>query len=768
MSGAWELGQRELGLYWDEFPSKYWLFVRPFVRHWFTMKFYVHFDGPPVFTMVFKWNSSETGTLKNLLEIFLAAFNAKYSPLTELSLDNTSLVDMKKTVLLLEKEVKSVVKHSTDLFVVARELPEPKERQRKVLGTLVKSSVSPIRLLSEKEKSGKLANEVTATATCGTASSDKELHCSRGETTARFTLSNLKKVGSLRNAARICAKALEGEENNTSALSCLAEIYLEAARPSLALKYIEAAIQVNPDDPGLNFTLGNCLAHVGRLQEATNAYLKYMSHLEVTGASKRQIHDVQAAIAKIFAKEGKIQMARELFANVLKEDDTHLESLKGYAIHTAGFSQKDLHEAIAVMTSALVHSTGNREIRKEVAKLISWPGGMGVFKDQLSETWESSESMMYMADILRESGAIKQALELVKHACELSPQDPSICLYLVHTYEILNEHNKAFLEASAFLKKNHALKIGNLSISQIVPFLQQVTEDIYLNNAPVTVLPCFSNQENTGRALDSEFQQLGLLFTLVKILFVRGALNLVNPLLPILDKLHNDRGLHLTLLRNEAAFYSCISYVMKVPFSPLPQNPKFVYFAADSHCISPAWRVINYIDEPHVIHPLLATGVKLWHIRKEGCFYPKFSLLNALKAVPNGSVVIFNIGEIDCREGLLRAVNNCKYDTMEEAIAAAVDIYIGFLLEQKEQRSFVTFVHPVFPILDETRSVVLQFNEKLEKHVKDCSGLHWLDLMDELLVNGNSEFNHAYKLDGTHVHPKYMFLLEKALKGSVC
>ena len=92
--------------------------------------------------------------------------------------------------------------------------------------------------------------------------------------------------------------------------------------------------------------------------------------------------------------------------------------------------------------------------------------------------------------------------------------------------------------------------------------------------------------------MDSEFQQLGLLFTLdlVKSLFVKGALNLVESLLPILDKLHEGRGLHLTFLRNEAAyFYSCISHVMKVPFSHLPQNPEFIYFASDSHCISPAW-----------------------------------------------------------------------------------------------------------------------------------------------------------------------------------
>lgn len=747
--------------------------LEPFKLPSFTMKFYIHFDGPPEFTMVFRWSRSHNGNLKYLMQTFLDAFNAKYSPVTKLSVDNTALIDKRRTALSIEREVNAVVKDGADLFVVARKFAEPDDSQRTVCDSFMNLNVSSnhsSEIPSEKDLESKEARRrktKLGSANPPTTALKKDLKGNTPEHASGFTLPELKKAGSLRKAAGICAQALQVEENNFSALSCLAEIYLEAGRPNLALEYIEAAVKVNPNNAALSYILGNCLAENERLEDATKAYIKCMINLETSGASQREIHNVQAAIAKIFAKQGNIQMAQELFANVLKEDDTHVESLRGFAIHTAGNSEEDLHEAIAIMTSALVQSKGNREIRKQFAGLLNCPGGMGVFKNQLSEAWESSESMMYMADILRDAGAIKQALELVNRAHQLSPLDPSVCLYLVHTYEILNEHNHAFSEARTFMKENRSLKIGNISFSQIVPFLEQVTENIYLNNAPLTVFPNLNDQDGVAKALDSEFQQLGLLFTLVKILFIKGALNLVEPLLPVLDKLHDGRNLHLTLLQNEAAFYSCISHVMKVPFSPLHQNLGFVYFASDSHCISPAWRLINYRGKPHVIHPLLATGVKIWHMRKENCFYPKFSLLNALNAIPDSSVVIFNIGEIDCREGLLQAINSCKYDTMEEAIETVVEIYVRFLQEQMEQRDFYTFVHPVFPVLDETRTVVLQFNEKLEKCIKNCNGLHWLDFLDTLLANGHSEFNSSYKLDGTHVHPKYVTLLEKALADAV-
>lgn len=55
--------------------------------------------------------------------------------------------------------------------------------------------------------------------------------------------------------------------------------------------------------------------------------------------------------------------------------------------------------------------------------------------------------------------------------------------------------------------------------------------------------------------------------------------------------------------------------------------------------------------------------------------------MNVLKDVLNGFFVIFNVGEIDCWEGLLRVVDNCKYDIMEEVIEVVVEIYIVFFIE---------------------------------------------------------------------------------------
>ena len=59
--------------------------------------------------------------------------------------------------------------------------------------------------------------------------------------------------------------------------------------------------------------------------------------------------------------------------------------------------------------------------------------------------------------------------------------------------------------------------------------------------------------------------------------------------------LHTGRGLHLTLIRNEAAYFACIHQVLTScdPISPPTEGEKRVYFIGDSHCSTPAWRHIN-------------------------------------------------------------------------------------------------------------------------------------------------------------------------------
>jgi len=48
--------------------------------------------------------------------------------------------------------------------------------------------------------------------------------------------------------------------------------------------------------------------------------------------------------------------------------------------------------------------------------------------------------------------------------------------------------------------------------------------------------------------------------------------------------------------------------------------------------------------------------------RDESTFYPKFNFYNVVRTIPEGANVVFQFGEIDCREGIVFAVQKMIYE----------------------------------------------------------------------------------------------------------
>jgi len=55
---------------------------------------------------------------------------------------------------------------------------------------------------------------------------------------------------------------------------------------------------------------------------------------------------------------------------------------------------------------------------------------------------------------------------------------------------------------------------------------------------------------------------------------------------------------------------------------------------------------------------------------------PSPSCVSVMAKVPDGSAVVFILGEIDCREGILVAVEKLRYETPEEGVEHTVRIFI--------------------------------------------------------------------------------------------
>ena len=222
-----------------------------------------------------------------------------------------------------------------------------------------------------------------------------------------------------------------------------------------------------------------------------------------------------------------------------------------------------------------------------------------------------------------------------------------------------------------------------------------------------------------------------------------------------------------------------------------------IYVCGDSHCMSPAWSVVyaragsntpgsRQEFLPRLLVPRLVTGVKQWHLRPDGTFYPKANFMHAVKSIPDGADVVFVVGEIDCREGLLVAVERDLYPTVTAGMDRVVDVFADVVKRLVRDRRFRVFIHPVVPVLDPTRLLVTEFNRRYRQRMEALgSGVAWLDMFDDLLVAPEGATATALlaarvvspgpdavpaplkalrpglDLDGAHLHPKYVALLER-------
>jgi hypothetical protein len=198
-----------------------------------------------------------------------------------------------------------------------------------------------------------------------------------------------------------------------------------------------------------------------------------------------------------------------------------------------------------------------------------------------------------------------------------------------------------------------------------------------------------------------------------------------------------------------------------------------VYFIGDSHSLPPTGQMLTIGGEEKVIANKLVTGLKCWHLRPEGVFYPKHQFDAVAASLPAGADCIFLFGEIDCREGILRAVEKGYHASAHAAYDAVVLIYVAkLLLVQKARKLGRVFVHSALPVLDVTRHLVIGFNKRLKLAVAKQKSLTFLDLTDRLLeaaVEGGPQphkiatdagearvLKQEYVLDSTHISPSYV------------
>lgn len=563
--------------------------------------------------------------------------------------------------------------------------------------------------------------------------------------------------GRYRRARAIFREVIRLVPTEKNSLQHLAAIEILSNRPHAAAEVLATATEAHPEEMELHILHSEALSRCNRHTDALKA-LEKAQELDKDGTNKSRL-----IIAKCnaYRQLGNTQGALALIAPLLQENMDDAAALLEYA-HL--MQDREPKESMKVVLRLVAMQTGMQPVRKLLVDLVAQHGEEQLL-EQLGDAAHSSSALAFLALIFKDHGGISTAVSLFKKAYELKPSSATVALNYVHALEVTNDLSTALGVLESFLEANTALNVPTPDGKSKVT-AGDVSEALKAST-PACLTDAFkvvSVDKSLPELAAEELDLLAVFFTVAKLLYVStGDLQRISRVVRKVEECRRSRELHTTSIRNEHAYYCCIAQLLACKEFPLPSG-KPIYIMGDSHCLTPSWSSIEVKGEQRLLWPKLVTGCKMWHLNKESQFFPKANFYAVADSLERGADVVFLFGEIDCREGLLVAVEKCKYESLDEAATHTVNVFLEAICAMVEEKGIKAYVHPVVPVLNETRPVVMQFNEILRPLVEKSPGLTWLDFFPRLL-NSEGGFEEKYALDGTHMSPAYLSLLQESLNA---
>eukprot|EP01064_Diplonema_japonicum_P014133 TRINITY_DN2166_c0_g1_i1.p1 TRINITY_DN2166_c0_g1~~TRINITY_DN2166_c0_g1_i1.p1 ORF type:complete len:848 (+),score=191.20 TRINITY_DN2166_c0_g1_i1:2332-4875(+) len=561
------------------------------------------------------------------------------------------------------------------------------------------------------------------------------------------------------------------------------------------------------DDLTVIRNYGEALVKAGEYEEAIQVLVKVADTKEPVG------HDLKCLLGNAFygkADEESRNTAAALWTAVLKDtNQTHVESMVGYTTLMQEVGQDTT--AIRGLLNVLVANTTNTEVKEAFGTVMrKVPNSAEILKEVVPVKADEggASALGFLSTVMKDNGAVEQSIKILEECRDMCPSTPTYTLNLVHSMSVLGQYWEGLETINAFFKRCPDLGVKtkdghSVKCSEFIPVLSEVLEkkdkhdflcgkaaqqwadsgsrlrwvkDGAVITTDASVQPAVSNSVPStpgGSSTSCEFSSeeidlLAVWFACVKMLFVQGCLSVLPAMVARLDPLRKGRDLHLTIIRNEQAYFCAIEHLMQYLSLPVPVTNETLYVCGDSHSLTPSWHTVNIDSKTHVMQNCLVTGLKCWHLRPESHFYPKYNFEAMTNQIPKGSTVMMIFGEIDCREGILFAVEKGRYSSVEEGMKETIDIYIKALVRLQQQHDFKVLVHPALPMLDVTRHLVCQFNDLLQAALQDKrvianGNIYWLDFYKSLLSDDCKELKPEYQLDGTHCNPKYLEHMQVAI-----
>lgn len=566
------------------------------------------------------------------------------------------------------------------------------------------------------------------------------------------------------------------KKNIAAAVVRQAEAALAAKNYRKAKELLEAVLRSVPGDASARHLLAETFLRADKPEDAlpladtplmrAKALYGLDRRTECVSACDEAIPNMEALVLMSDALlwEGHLQPALTAAEAALGQKSDDASATRVYA----GCARKmgKYNEELSLLMRAIVLDSKDKDVRRALAKALSSERSLERLEELLGSAATSS-AVAFLATIAKDHGVCDTAVDLMRMAVKGAPESASYALNLLHAHEICADSDQALAAGLSFFK----------AAKEREGLVRELAAAIFATGPSPERLEWVDHGDNLGYATvegaaerpktrydDDQLDALALAFAVTKLTYLNGDLDEATRLVADVEPFRRASvaKLHETTIRNEHAYYCCVAQILAVdPERRRGHGSRQIHVVGDSHALSPAWKRWTRGDDSFVLVPALVTGLKHWHLRPETDFYPKrnfyYVVRDGRNVVPEGATVVFVLGEIDCREGILVAVQKLRYESIDEGIDATIAHFIAAARDVVKSRKYeAAFVHPIPPVLDETRPVVIKYNARLEYHVKRTPELTWLDFFDGFLTSDHRKLRSDWRLDGTHLHPKYL------------
>jgi len=613
-------------------------------------------------------------------------------------------------------------------------------------------------------------------------------------TEAKKSAEALEAKGNYRSAWTLYEQVLDMTPTVTSetqfALEGIGRLAHKAEKYGIAADYWQRVVQLDATSTNAAIQLGHVMYDWGEYTKALECFKVALNNATVLKKPQAELDYLKVQLAKVLYHNGDQDSGIAVLTQVLGDEMENECALHEYGI--ACLDRDKPEDALKIYLRLLVADPENKTLRGLLTRAVQGAGVAAVTEEIAADNPASAPALAFLALVVKDSSAIEEAVTLYRLSLKLMPTSVSYALNLVHTLEVTCRYTEAMQQLREFCEANPGMKVGQLSCRDFLaaaPEAFTALEGPQAEHSPLDAASGVSLGERAAQVCPSldksaqailegalgkpkhpyneqELDLLALFYTAVKILFVSGHTEHILRLAEKIEPIRGSYELHLTTIRNENAYYCCVVQLLICPGLYDKPAGKPLYVVGDSHSLSPSWRSIQVKGEDRLLLGRLVTGLKMWHLRPESRFFPKANFEAAMAQVPDGSECMFIFGEIDCREGLLVCVEKCRYEDIEEGAQVTIKIYLDNLKKLIVKKGLTIYVHPVNPVIKETRHIVKIFNtilkKTLAKYAKELpeGKLVWLDFFDELLEG--PELRPEFNLDGTHIHPNYLKVVEAA------